>query len=146
MTQSSITRKPRTRIKRSKKAASRHRMIKALDAAARHEIVEERDHDICQRCSRVQGAWDAEIEMYVRIQWAHIHTREYYVTRWEPDNSMALCSRCHVWFDNHKFLSYEWFRKNWNERWDNIQNILQSGAKVNVKVLYEELKSQGANQ
>lgn len=118
-------------------------MVKALDDAARQEVVIERDQDTCQRCEKRQGEWDAEILMPVRIQWAHVHTREYYVTRWEPDNSLALCSRCHVWFDNHKVLSYEWFRKKWAERWERIQAVLQSRAKVNVKILYEELRARG---
>lgn len=145
MTQvSQLPRKPikRTRIKLSKKAASNRRMVKVLDAACRVEVVEERDHNVCQRCSKVQGEWDAEIERSVCIQWAHVHTREYYVTRWEPDNSLALCARCHVWFDNHKVISYEWFRKRWSERWERIQNVLQSGAKVRVRDLYLELKGE----
>jgi hypothetical protein len=129
------------RIKNSKKALSQRRMVIALDKAARAEIVEGRDQNICQRCGKRQGEWDAEIQMPVCIQWAHVHTREYYVTRWEPENSLALCSRCHVFFDNHKVLSYEWFRKKWPERWENIQNVLNSGARVKVKILYEELKA-----
>jgi hypothetical protein len=128
-------------IRSSKKALSRRRMVIALDKAARFEIVVERDREICQRCGQVQGAWDAEIQQPVRIQWAHVHTREYYVTRWEPDNSLALCSRCHVWFDNHKVLSYDWFMKNWPLRWQAIQIVLQGRGKVNVKILYEEMKA-----
>jgi hypothetical protein len=128
-------------IRSSKKTLSQRRMVIALDKACRAEVVEGRDQNRCQRCTRLQGDWDPEIDAPVRIQWAHVHTREYYVTRWEPDNSLALCSRCHVWFDNHKVLSYEWFRKHWGERWENIQNVLNSGAKVKVKWLYEELKA-----
>lgn len=126
-------------IKRSPKARKRARMVKELDAAARQEIVEERDQNICQRCGRQEGEWDAEIGRPTKIQWAHVHTREYYVTRWEPDNSLALCDRCHVWFDNHKVISYEWFRKKWSERWERIQNVLQSGAKADIKQLHAEL-------
>ena len=126
-------------IRRSKKARKRARMVKELDAAARQEIVIERDQDTCQRCGRQNGEWHPELQRPVRIQWAHVHTREYYVTRWEPDNSLALCDQDHVWFDNHKVISYEWFRKTWPERWERIQNVLQSGAKFNVSQLYAEL-------
>jgi len=129
------------RIKSSKRALSQRRMVIALDKACRMEVVEGRDRNTCQRCGKHQGDWDAEIQAPVRIQWAHVHTREYYVTRWEPDNSLALCSRDHVWFDNHKVLSYEWFSKLWGDRWQNIQNVLNSGARVRVKDLYEELKA-----
>lgn len=117
-------------------------MVKQLDAHARQEIVEARDWNTCQRCGRICDSWDDEIKRPVRIQWAHVHTREYYVTRWEPDNSLALCDRCHVWFDNHKVISYEWFAKKWPERWANIQRVLQSGAKVNVRDLHEQLKEE----
>jgi hypothetical protein len=128
-------------IRSSKKKLSQRRMVIALDKDCRLNVVVIRDENTCQRCRKKQGEWDAEISMYVRIQWAHIHTREYYVTRWEADNSLALCSRCHVWFDYHKVLSYEWFRKNWPERWERIKNVLNSGAKVKVKGLYEEMKA-----
>lgn len=129
-------------IKLSKKARAQRRMVRELDAAARQEVVIDRDQDVCQRCGKVNGQWDSEAQMYVVIQWAHVHTREYHVTRWEPDNSLALCSRCHVWFDNHKVLSYEWFRKKWAERWERIQAVLNSGAKVNVKELHSELRAE----
>jgi hypothetical protein len=114
-------------------------MVRELDAAARQEIVIYRDHNQCQRCSLYEGDWIAELERRVTIQWAHVHTREYYVTRWEPDNSLALCDRCHMWFDNHKVISYEWFRKLWPVRWERIQNVLQSGAKADIKQLHAEL-------
>jgi len=115
-------------------------MVAALDADCRKRVVEERDQNTCQRCGKREGEWDSEIQRPVKIQWAHVHTREYHVTRWEEDNSLALCDRDHVWFDNHKVLSYEWFRKHWNERWEHIQNVLNSGAKVRVQVLYAELR------
>jgi len=131
-------------IPSSKKTIKKRRMILALDKACRQEVVIDRDRNTCQRCGKVDGDWDAEIGRPVRIQWAHIHTREYHVTRWEPDNSLALDDRCHVWFDNHKVLSYEWFRKMWPERWQSIQNILQSRTKAGdlfIRTRYEELKS-----
>jgi hypothetical protein len=119
-------------------------MIKALDAACRQRVVIDRDHDTCIRCSRRNGEWDEEIQAHTQIQWCHVHTREYYVTRWEDDNSFAGCSRCHVFFDNHKVISYEWFRKTFPERWEHLQNILQSRTKAGdlfIRTLYEELKA-----
>ena len=71
--------------------------------------------------------WDKELGRHVVIQWAHVHTREYYITRWEPDNSLALCDRCHVWFDNHKVLGFDWFAKKFPERWERVTRVLQSG-------------------
>lgn len=114
-------------------------MVAELDKACRVEVVEMRDQNICQRCGKADGEWDEARERYVVIQWAHVHTREYYITRWEPDNSLALCDADHVWFDNHKVLSYEWFRKKWPERWQNIQNVLQCGTKTGEVWLKEKL-------
>ncbi len=131
-------------IRSSKRTLKKKRMIKALDDACRIEVVEERDHNTCQRCGIQDGQWDAEIGRPAKIQWCHVHTREYHVTRWEPDNGFAGCDRCHVWFDNHKVLSYEWFRKKWPERWQNIQNVLQSRTRAGdlfIRTRYEELKA-----
>lgn len=131
-------------IKSNKKTRARKRMIKALDEACRWDVVMNRDGDTCQRCGMRTGDYDKSRNMRVLIQWAHVHTREYYVTRWEPDNSLALCSADHVWFDNHKVISYEWFRKHWPDRWQNIQNVLQSQTKTSdawIRARYEELKA-----
>lgn len=131
-------------IKRSKKSAARNRMIKALDAACRSDVMI-RDHCTCQRCGIVTGEWIEELQRSAVIQWCHVHTREYHVTRWELDNSFAGCDRCHVWFDNHKVLSYEWFRKKWPDRWQNVQNILQSRTKAGdlfIKERYRELQGE----
>ncbi len=108
------------------KRRTKRGMVIDLDRIARAEIVHDRDADICQRCER----WDGYPDWAV-IQWAHVQSREYYVTRWEPDNSLALCSRCHVWFDNHKVLSFDWFAKKFPERWDRIKRILHAGTKTN---------------
>ena len=116
-------------IKPSKKAVSRNRMIKALDAVARREIVEIRDGNWCQRCN-----YHADM---VTIQWAHVQTRRYLILRWEPCNSLALCDRCHVWMDQHKVESYEWFSKKWPERWANIQRVLQMPCKTSLAWLRE---------
>jgi hypothetical protein len=85
---------------------------------------------VCQRCSAAAGEWDRKRQRPVIIQWAHIHTREYYITRWEPDNSLALCDCCHVWLDQHKVLGFDWFAKKYNERWERLQRILQGNCKT----------------
>ena len=135
-------RKRRNHSVRNKRRTKRG-MVIDLDKVARREIVIERDKNICQRCG---------IELYESdivgcsivpavIQWAHVNTREYYITRWEPDNSLALCSRCHVWFDNHKVLSLDWFAQKWPDRWENIKRILHCGTKTNdawVRSLWQE--------
>ena len=108
---------------RRKKTRTKRGMVIDLDKVARREIVEERDGNVCQRCRYYP-------EGTLPIQWAHVHTREYYITRWEPDNSLALCSACHVWFDNHKVLSLDWFAKKYPERWERLKRILQGNCKT----------------
>lgn len=129
-------------IKRNKKTLRKNRMIKALDANCRAEVVEVRDGNTCQRCGARDGEWISELQRYVKIQWCHVMTREYHILRWEPDNSFAGCDRCHVWFDQHKLLSYEWFRKTWPERWEHIQNVLRISTKTSeawLREKYEEM-------
>lgn len=131
-------------IRSSKKTQKRNRMIKALDAACRLRVVIERDENICQRCGKENGS-SHEDGYPVIIQWCHVHTREYHITRWEDDNSFAGCSKCHVWFDNHKVMSFDWFRKNWPERWERLQTLLQSNCKTGttfVRDLHQELRSE----
>lgn len=133
----------RTRIKRSKKSASQHRMVLALDAACRLRVFE-RDDLTCQRCGKRGGEWDKELERPVIIQWSHVHSRRHYCLRWDDDNSKAFCDRCHCWWGNNPGLAYDWFAKNFPERWERITRVLLLNPKIRVKDLYEELKSQGA--
>jgi hypothetical protein len=114
------------------KRRTKRGMVIDLDRVARQEIVIERDHDVCQRCGAENGRWDHGygLDYTAVIQWAHIHTREYYCTRWEPDNSLALCSRCHVWLDNHKVIGFDWFAKKFPERWERITRALQGNNKT----------------
>ena len=142
---------PKTKRKRKKNHSIRNKrrtkrgMVIDLDRVARQEIVVDRDANVCQRCGACEGirfetGHGPDILPAV-IQWAHVHTREYYITRWEPDNSLALCSRCHVWLDNHKVLGFDWFAKKFPDRWERIKRILHSGTKTNdawVKALWEE--------
>ena len=133
-------RKKRANHSRRKKTLSKRKMILALDRHARNEIVVYRDRETCQRCGARQG--DFAFERFVIIQWAHVHTREYYCIRWEPDNSLALCDRCHVWFDNHKLLSLDWFAKKFGERHERLVRVLQSGnnktTDADIRELWKE--------
>jgi hypothetical protein len=130
------------RVKSSKRTLRKNRMIKALDAACRKRVVQERDGETCQRCHATIGTWDKELQRPVIIQWAHIQSREYYILRWEDINSLALCDRCHVWLDNHKVLGFDWFAKKYPERWEMILRVLQGPAKTGeafIRELYEAL-------
>lgn len=119
-------RKPKNHSRRNKTRTHRA-IIKELDAIARREVVEERDGNRCVRCGRT--------EPEVQIQWSHVHSRRHHCIRWDPDNSKALCSACHTWWTYNPGLAYDWFIKNFRERWERITRILQINPKVNVKKL-----------
>jgi len=53
------------------------------------ELVLTRDERVCQWCGAIGGFDGAHIDN------SHIIPREYLVTRWNPDNSLALCFGCH---------------------------------------------------
>ena len=105
-------------IKRSKKARTRARMVRELDAAARLEVFE-RDGSVCVRCRDGQRA----------IQWAHIFSRRHKNLRWEADNALTLCAGCHMFWHQYPLLAVEWFRKSWPERYERIMGIFKHGRK-----------------
>lgn len=125
-------------IKRSKKTASKNRMILALDKHCR-AIVFERDQNICQRCGRTEGEFHLD-GFPVILQWSHVKGRRFHGLRWEPDNSKILCSKCHAWWGNNPVLAMDWFIKKFPERWENIIRVLQLNPKTNVREVYEALK------
>lgn len=125
----------RTRRKRSKRSASQHRMVLALDAACRarvfaRDMVHPWAVPQCQRCGNSTD-----------LQWSHVHSRRHYCLRWDDDNSEVLCVRCHCWWTNNPGLAFDWFSKKWPERWERITRVLIANPKVHVKDLYQELQS-----
>lgn len=122
----------RSRVRRSKKALSRAKMILELDADARRRVFQ-RD-EVCQRCHVHERA----------IQWAHMITRRNLSLRWEVDNALALCGGCHLWFDGNPLLSADWFQKNWPERHANIMRVFQLNLQVkdcDIRAKLEELRA-----
>jgi len=124
---------PKPVRKRKKNHSRRNRtrehraVIRELDAITRREVVEERDGNKCIRC----GATDS-------IQWSHVHSRRHHCIRWDPENSKALCAACHTWWTYNPGLAYDWFAKNYPERWERITRILLANPKVDVRELLRE--------
>lgn len=118
-------------IRKSKKAAKRGRMVKALDDACRARVMQ-RDR-VCQRCGAsvsVDGT---------PLQWSHVHSRRHLCLRWDDENSKALCKGCHCWWGNNPGLAFDWFSKKFPERWERITRVLQSNPKVRIPEIYAEL-------
>ncbi len=47
----------------------------------------------CCRCGHLKTSWH-------ELQWAHLISRNYLKTRWNPDASVGLCGGCHLYIDN----------------------------------------------
>ena len=73
----------------------------ALDAVFSN-LIRERDDWTCQRCQRPYPERKGQ-----GIHCSHIVTRAKHVTRWFPDNAIALCNGCHrhVASDRHEHES-----------------------------------------
>lgn len=119
-------------IKRSKKTLSKNRMIAALDKDARQQVFE-RDGHKCIRCSSTS-----------LTQWAHVFSRRHPCIRWEPDNAMTLCAGCHLFWHHEPALAMDWYFKNFRDRFERMQRVLQLNPKVRVKDLYDELRAVAA--
>jgi hypothetical protein len=52
---------------------------------------------VCQS-TRLLGHGAAKCTRELNLQCAHIHTRDYSATRLDPENAVALCKSCHVFF------------------------------------------------
>lgn len=116
----------RTRLKPSKKCASRRRMMLVLDDLARQEVFE-RDEHICVRCRNPERA----------VQWAHVLSRRHLCLRWNAENAMTLCAGCHLFWHHEPAMALDWYFKTYPERWERISRVLQVNPKVRVKDLYE---------
>ncbi len=70
------------------KKSTRKDLIKELDNLFR-EVIRKRDK-VCQMCGKREN-----------LQCAHIFSRSHFNTRWDVENGMLLCVRCHL-FIAHK--------------------------------------------
>lgn len=132
----------RGRIKSCRKTSSRKRVIAELDAIAREQIVIVRDENTCQRCGKKDGEYHDDGKKVV-IQWSHVLSRVHYCIRWDPNNSKALCSKDHFWWENHKGEAYYWFSKNWPLRWEFVNERVRTAGPMKdyqLRELLEEMR------
>ena len=91
-------------LNKRRKKSPRRKLIEACDKAAR-EIVRIRDKHTCQRCGRHAAAgW--------KVEASHFYGRSNLSVRWDLDNLVLLCFKCHYLFAHQNPLEYtEWFRE-----------------------------------
>jgi hypothetical protein len=96
--------------------------IKVLDALCR-QFVFLRDRFMCVKClpKRRNG---------VRLQWSHIHTRGVHSLRWVPENSLCLCSGCHLKGHLHPTEFSRWFEEAYPQRAAYLTLLRQTPRKV----------------
>jgi hypothetical protein len=91
---------PRKRKPVSKGTKARRATTRELDALCR-EVVFLRDQGKCRKCGRSDGLMD----------WAHVYSRRFRVTRWAPLGSLMLCRAHHLWWHQSPTEAVEWWRK-----------------------------------
>lgn len=64
--------------------------------------VRARDNYTCQRCAKYYEPPTRAIHS------AHIFSRSHKGLRWNPDNAIALCHGCHVYFGGNPLYFKEW--------------------------------------
>jgi hypothetical protein len=85
-------------LRKQKKSLTLTQLKKKLDDAFA-AFIRRRD-DKCMRCNR----WD-------NLQCAHIFSRSHMATRWDPDNALCLCLKCHLFWAHRAPIEFsEWIR------------------------------------
>ena|SRR3990167_889481 len=76
------------------------------------------------KCLRCQNTYN--------LQTAHIFSRGYYTIRWDLDNAVCLCSKCHVYF-TFKPIQWELWVVSWmgQEKYDNLKKKALEYKKIN---------------
>src|SRR5436190_11746648 len=104
---------------------------KEADKWAR-KVVLARDEYRCQKCGATEdGPWS--------IQWAHIITRSELSIRWNPLNSMALCSQDHMAFGYDPAGFHDFIDERWPGRYDLLRAIRRESIARGDKPDYAEI-------
>ena len=78
------------------------------------------------------------------LQCAHIMGRRSKGTRWHPDNAVALCAGCHIYFTGHPLMFYDWLAAEiGQDKLDWLKMISKRPTKFtdfNLQVLEKDLK------
>lgn len=77
------------------------------------------------------------------LQCSHVISRKYYHTRWDPENAIALCYKCHIHWNHkepHEFV--RWFDKKFGgELYEELKRRSESTAKLDLEEIYAYLKT-----
>ena len=69
----------------------------------------------CEKCGRRDS----------KLECAHVYSRRYKATRWEPDNAMCLCFTCHRYYTEHPHQWTEYTENKLGKRLDELWKMAQ---------------------
>ena len=113
-------RTPKTRVRRGTRT-SRHRAkrksnLKLVDRLF-SSYIRTRDDWACRCCGSVRN-----------IQCAHVVSRRYRAVRWDSDNALALCSRCHVRYTYDPIAWQDWIDEKFPGRMEQLRAKARQGV------------------
>ncbi len=83
---------------------------------------------VCRRCGSSED-----------LQWAHVMSRRYLATRWDRENSMALCRTHHFMFTEHPLRWEQWCR-DVDVPWDELRVKALTGPAMQPMFVIERLR------
>ena len=92
-----------------------------------------RSLDHCERCGSIKT-----------LQAAHIYSRRYVNLRYDIQNVMCLCAKCHFQWHDSPLDSIIWFNQNYPERLEYLKkkrNIIKKWTIKDYEKTIEEIKN-----
>lgn len=84
----------------------------------------------CQRCGTIEN-----------LQCSHVLPRTFISVRWNPENAITLCYRCHIyWWHKYPHDAVEWFDEKWPGRYAAMRAITNSGIKTKRDEEFNKLR------
>ena len=95
------------------------------------DIIRGRDKSICQNC---KSSYNPQV--------AHIISRRYHTTRWDINNALILCSKCHARWTYHPLEWEQWIIKRIGQsEYEALKREALSYEKINYKELITQLQT-----
>jgi 5-methylcytosine-specific restriction endonuclease McrA len=111
-----------------KKKLNKRLLTKKMDKLF-GEII--RSQGVCEKCNSHQN-----------LQCAHVVSRRHLRTRWDLDNALCLCKRCHIFWQHkepHEFV--RWFDNKFGGKlYEELKKRANSLEKVDYEEKYKFLK------
>jgi 5-methylcytosine-specific restriction endonuclease McrA len=104
-------------------------LTKKLDKLC-SEIV--RSKGVCERCGSVKS-----------LQCCHIFSRTYRSTRWDLDNLICMCAKCHFWSHKNPTLFTDWVYETRGQQYLILKEKFREITKLSeddLQIAYEVLK------